>query len=178
MRQARLLIVVVGLLMLTVAPALAQGGTVFTRLRGFEEVPAVANPNGGQFEAVINEDGTAMEYTLTYNVPEGVVTQAHLHFAQRGVNGAILIFLCSNLGNGPAGTQSCPEHAGTITGTITAANVLASAAQSAAAGDLPSALRQIRAGVMYANVHTDLLPGGSIRGQLAFNPAPAAAPAP
>jgi CHRD domain len=29
-------------------------------------------------------------------------------------------------------------------------------------------LRAIRAGIVYANVHTDQLPGGSIRGQLDF----------
>lgn len=34
-----------------------------------------------------------------------------------------MIFLCTNLGNGPAGTQACPADPGEISGTITAANV-------------------------------------------------------
>jgi hypothetical protein len=171
MRNARLLLAFALLTLLVAAPALAQiGGTATAKLRGFEEVPAVAVPNSGTFDATINNAGTEMTYTLTYNAPEGTVTQAHLHFAQRDVNGGIVIFLCSNLGNGPVGTQSCPSHSGTVTGTIEADDVLAVAGQSANAGDLLSVLRAIRAGIVYANVHTDLLPGGSIRGQLSFTP--------
>jgi hypothetical protein len=170
MRNVRSTLFAMGLGLLLAAPSLAQGGNVITRLRGFEEVPAVANPNGGTFTASINRAGTEMAFNLTYTVPEGVVTQAHLHFAQRGVNGGIVIFLCSNLGNGPAGTPACPANNGTVTGTITSEDVLAVAAQSAAAGDLASVLRAIRAGIVYANVHTDQLPGGSIRGQLLFTP--------
>jgi hypothetical protein len=171
MRNARLLLVLTVLVVLA-APALAQGGTITTRLRGFEEVPAVAVPNGGTFNATVSDDGSAIDYELTYNVPEGSVTQAHIHFGQKSVNGGIVIFFCSNLGNGPAGTQACPAHSGTVTGTILAADVLAVTGQSSAAGDLGSVLRAIRAGIAYANVHTDALPGGSIRGQLQFTPAP------
>ncbi len=158
----------------TTAPALAQGdpgGTAVTRLRAFEEVPALSTPGGGRFEATINEEGTEMTYTLSYFNMEGVVTQSHLHFGQRSVNGGIMIFLCSNLGNGPVGTQECPASPATIHGTITASNVGSGAqAQGVAAGELFSALRGIRGGVVYANVHTTLFPGGEIRGQLNFTP--------
>ena len=100
------------------------------------------------------------------------MTQSHLHFAQKGVNGGIMVFLCSNLGNGPAGTQACPAKNGTLSGTFSASNVLAVNAQSIGAGELGSLLRGLRAGVVYANVHTDLLPGGSIRGQVNFTETP------
>ena len=36
---------------------------------------------------------------------EGDVQQAHVHFGKRAVNGGISFFLCSNLGNGPAGRR-------------------------------------------------------------------------
>ena len=39
------------------------------------------------------------------------------------MNGGITVFLCSNLGNGPAGTQACPPAPATIEGTIRAADV-------------------------------------------------------
>jgi hypothetical protein len=154
-------------------PAQAQGGTAITRLRGFEEVPATSTPGGGFFSATISEDGTHVDWELSYFNIEGNVTQAHLHFAQRSVNGGIVVFLCSNLTGAqapPPGTQPCPTKSGTIHGTFTAANILAVNNQSVAAGDLASFLRGIRAGVVYANVHTDQLPGGSIRGQLIFTP--------
>ncbi len=174
MRKACLAVLFVSIVLLAASiPAQAQGGTAITRLRSFEEVPAASTPGGGFFTATINEDGTEIEYELNYFNIEGNVTQAHLHFAQRSVNGGIVVFLCSNLGNGPAGTQACPTKSGTITGTITAANVLGispAGTQSFFAGELAALLRGIRAGVVYANVHTDQLPGGSIRGQLLFTP--------
>ena len=172
MRNPRLLLALSLLATLVAAPALAAGGKLAATLKGFEEVPATAVANGGSFSATINGAGTEVTYTLNYNVPEGSVTQAHLHFAQKGVNGGIVVFLCSNLGNGPAGTQACPEHSGTVSGTFDADDVLAVTGQSALAGDLDSVLRAARAGIVYVNVHTNELPGGSIRGQLKFSGKP------
>jgi hypothetical protein len=55
-----------------------------------------------------------------------------------------------------------------VTGRITAANVIAGATapQQLAAGDLAAVITAIRAGATYANVHTNLSPGGEIRGQI------------
>jgi hypothetical protein len=153
-------------------PVQAQGGTAITRLRAFEEVPALNSPGGGFFTATINEDGSEMNWELRYFNMRGNVTQAHLHFAQRGVNGGIVVFLCSNLGNGPFGTQVCPTDNGTVTGTIRAIDITGAPAQGVSQGELFSVLRGIRGGVVYANVHTDLFPGGEVRGQLLFTPAP------
>ena len=47
-------------------------------------------------------------------------TQSHVHFGQLSVNGGVSFFLCTNLGNGPAGTQACPEGPAELTGVITA----------------------------------------------------------
>jgi hypothetical protein len=52
----------------------------------------------------------------------------------------------------------------TVTGTIDAPDILA--IQGIAAGDMAAALRAIRAGVTYANVHNAGFPGGEIRGQI------------
>jgi hypothetical protein len=82
------------------------------------------------------------------------------------VNGGIMVFLCSNLGNGPVGTAACPPS-GSVSGTITAANVVgAASAQGIAAGEFAEVVKAIRHGVAYANVHSTLYPGGEIRGQL------------
>jgi len=174
MRKASVAVLFLSIVLLAAAvPVHAQGGTAIARLRGFDEVPALSNPSGGTFTAAINADGTEMTYELHYFNIEGNVTQAHLHFGQKSVNGGIMVFLCSNLGNGPAGTQSCPAKSGTISGTITAANVIGGASsQGVAPGELFSVLRGIRGGVVYANVHTDIFPGGELRGQLLFTPSP------
>ena len=70
------------------------------------------------------------------------VTQSHIHFAQRNVNGGIVVWLCGTATNpGPAGTQTCPQS-GTITGTIHAGDAAATQAHADLgyqAGDFPTA---------------------------------------
>ena len=39
------------------------------------------------------------------------------------VAGGVFVFLCTNLGNGPAGTPACPAT-GTVSGTITADSIV------------------------------------------------------
>ena len=79
------------------------------------------------------------------------------------------MFLCSNLGNGPAGTQACPASASRdnpVAGVATALNVIGPAAQGIAAGELNELIAAIRAGVAYVNVHSTKYPTGEIRAQL------------
>jgi hypothetical protein len=62
---------------------------------------------------------------------------------------------------------ACPAAThGTITGTITAANVTGPTNQGIAPGDLNSALEAVRDGVSYANMHTTMFPASEIRGQV------------
>ena len=76
------------------------------------------------------------------------------------------MFLCTNLGNGPAGTQACPAAPATVTGTIRAADVIGPAPQSLTAGQYDDFVKAIRNGTTYVNVHSTLFPGGEIRAQL------------
>jgi hypothetical protein len=151
---------------LTAADASADRRQIRAQLDGFEEVPAVSTAGHGVFRATISNDGQSIEYELRYADLEGEVAQSHLHLGQPGVNGAIAIFLCTNLGNGPAGTQPCPPAPATISGTIVAADVIGPAAQGIEPGELGEVIRAIRHGSVYVNVHSDLFPGGEIRGQL------------
>lgn len=173
MRKAMVPMLLLSIVVLAAAvPVQAQGGTAVTRLRAFNEVPALNTPGGGFFTATISEDGSELNWELSYFNMRGNVTQAHLHFAQKDVNGGIVVFLCSNLGNGPFGTQTCPTDNGTVSGTIRAIDITGAASQGVPQGDLAAVLRGMRAGVIYANVHTDLFPGGEIRGQVQFTPTP------
>lgn len=136
------------------------------RLIGYQEVPSVSSTGSGEFNAKIVGD-SKIEYTLSYRDLEGSVAQAHIHFGQRSVNGGISVFLCTNLGNGSAGTQACPPSPATISGTIVPADVGAgAAAQGIAAGEFAELLAAVRARKTYANVHTSKHPGGEIRAQL------------
>jgi CHRD domain len=153
--------------------ALADGGSSSSnvRLNGYEEVPSVSTAASGEFRARIR--GDRIEWTLSYKDLEGTVQQGHIHFGQAAVNGGISVFLCTNLGNGPAGIQACPASPATITGTIQAADVSPNIPATAAArtqgintGEFAELVAAIRAGVTYANVHSTTWPGGEVRGQL------------
>jgi hypothetical protein len=155
--------------LLALVPTVAQGqeGRRFgARLVSYEEVPALSNAAEGTFNMLIDSSDSSFDFELTYSGISGTgATQSHIHFGQKGVNGGITVFFCTNLNNGPAGTPPCPAN-GTVTGTITAANVIGPGGQGISAGEFAELLKAIRAGAVYANVHSALFAGGEIRGQL------------
>lgn len=152
--------------------ATAGGGSDNIRARGglsgFQEDPLTLSTTGhGTFRAKVAADGQSFHWTLSYAALEGSVAQAHIHLGQRAQSGGIAVFLCTNLGNGPAGTQACPAAPATIQGDASAADVIGPAGQGISAGQWAELIKAIRAGVTYANVHSTKYPGGEIRGQLA-----------
>jgi hypothetical protein len=152
--------------------ALTQGFKKISEvLTGYEETPsAVSTTGNGTFDARISNDGTRIDWELSYNDLEGAVQQAHIHFGQKGVTGPISVFLCTNLGNGPAGTQPCPAPPATISGTITAVNVTNLANERGiSAGEMDELVKAIRAGVTYVNVHSTRWTAGEIRSQIDGN---------
>jgi hypothetical protein len=137
------------------------------RLTGYQETPAALSTTGaGTFRARIDERRQEISYRLSYESLEAGITQAHIHLGIRAQTGAISVFLCSNLGNGPVGTQACPVGAATVTGVLRPADVIGPAAQGIAAGEFAELVRAIRAGSTYVNVHSTLYPAGEIRAQL------------
>ncbi|TMF23094.1 MAG: CHRD domain-containing protein [Chloroflexi bacterium] len=157
---------VLGIIAMSVTIVNANDGPTSFRatLSGFNEVAPILTEGTGTFHATVQ--GTQITYTETFSGLSAPVTQSHIHFAQRGVNGGIFLFLCSNLGNGPAGTPACPAGGGTVSRTVGAADLIAVAGQHVPAGDFASALRILRSGDAYVNVHTTAFPAGEIRGQL------------
>lgn len=148
--------------LLVVAGATAVIGhkqEVRANLDGYFEVPANSTTGSGSFHAQIESD--KINYELRYADLEAPAAQAHIHFAQRDVNGGIAAFLC-----GGGGKPVCPGTAGTVTGTIVPADVIGPAVQGIAAGEFAELVRAIRAGRTYANVHSSKFPAGEIRGQL------------
>jgi len=150
------------------ASADGHGRPSFVRawLSGFEETPlTLSSPGRGFFRAIVDEDAGTIQYWLTY---DGVanVQQSHLHLGAHHLSGGISVFLCSNLGNGPAGTQACPASPTQITGTIHSTDVIGPTAQGIAPSEFAELVNAIRNKVVYVNVHSQQFPGGEIRGQL------------
>jgi hypothetical protein len=144
-----------------VAPAAhSQTERFSAALSGAQEVPPINTAGSGNFQMTIQPG--SISFSLTFADLSSPLAVAHLHFAPSKVSGGVMIFLC-----GGGGQPDCPATTeGTITGTITAANVTGPAAQGIAPGDLDSALEAVRDGLSYANMHTANFGGGEIRGQV------------
>jgi hypothetical protein len=160
---------VVAVLGLTIVSTSADQGrhvSLKAKLSGFNESPPKLSNGTGSFTGTIN--GSTLSYTLTYSGMASDVTQAHIHFGQLGVSAAIFLWLCDSATN-PSPTSStphCPAKGGTVKGSLSAADVQGVAAQGIAKGDFAGALRIIRSGDAYANVHTVTFGAGEIRGQV------------
>jgi hypothetical protein len=158
----------------TASAAMADGdkskGANTTNLReqltGYEENPlAISTSGSGRFRAQINDRAQTITYSLSYADLEAAVTQAHIHFGSESQVGGVSVFLCTNLGNGPAGTQACPPAPATVTGVIRPANVIGPDAQGIAPGEFDELVAAIRNGTAYVNVHSEKYPIGEIRAQ-------------
>jgi CHRD domain-containing protein len=200
----RLKLLPVGLAAAVVAFTASYAGAeeFSARLNGFEELGslpamnastgvfsfptgAVLSDGKGTVSLHLNKAGTKISYTLTYSdvgktpPKTGKVSQAHIHFGKSRDSGGIMVFFCTNLGNAPAGTdgaQKCPDNSGTVSGTWTAADVVAIAGQNVKANDFNALVQALNSDTAYANIHTTssptppatdtAFPAGEIRGQV------------
>ena len=176
-------------LLVPVAPGADENARYGTKLSGFSEVlgpnlglGAVFSTGSGEFSLKIDKKDREIQYKLTYDFPDAAgtpvvgtqfVNQAHLHFGQRHATGGITVWLCQSADNpapsvATADTPTCPSPSGSVEGTIKPHQVLAQAGQGFPAGEsgFDALLQALRAGAIYANVHTDRSTGGEIRGQV------------
>lgn len=135
-------------------------------LVSFNQVPSVIARSHGTFEAELSPDGI-ITFTLSYANISSPVVQAHIHFGASKTNGGVMVFLCGG------DKQACPAS-GTVTGTITAADVSTLPTdnpdsvipQGIQPADIAAMLAAIRSGNSYINVHSATFPKGEIRGQV------------
>jgi hypothetical protein len=125
-------------------PAFAQSPPacrLVATMSGAQEVPPVPTPGTGTFDGTRTAPNQ-LTYTYTWENLLGNAQAAHIHEAPPGMNGPIVIPLAA-----PSG------RSGSRSDTATAD---------------PALLDEICANpaAFYVNVHTDLYPGGEIRGQL------------
>ena len=145
-------------------PAAAQ--TLHATLESYQEVPAVSSAASGSFRPKIDRQTGTIQWELAYSDLEGSALQAHIHFGQHSVNGGISVFLCTNLGNGPANTPTCPSPSANLNGVITGASIVGPAGQGLSANEFDELVAAMRRGVTYVNVHSTTWTGGEIRGQI------------
>ena len=150
--------------------------TFRARLRGINETPGpVATQATGSFHATLSSDGTTLSYTVTYSNLNAQVLFSHIHFGLPKETGGIMVFLCGPAAGQPFGPPvgfpdppKCPDTtSGTVTGSVTAANVVGPNSQGIAPGaDFAKVVQAMREGAAYANVHSMRSPAGEIRGPI------------
>jgi hypothetical protein len=147
----------------------------FAQLVPTQEVPAISSGARGRFKATIDRENQTISFELSYEGLEDVPQQAHIHIGQRRVNGGISVFLCGNPPTVPPAEfpqpQPCPASPATITGVLTAANIIGPAGQGVAptqgtVNEFDELVDMLRQGLTYANVHSAKFPGGEVRGQI------------
>lgn len=160
-----------------------KGKRVFrAQLAGLNEVPSVSTKARGQFYAVLNQKGNELRYWISFSDLSADVSQSHIHFGQHHTNGGIVVWLCE--GSLQAPTDRTPACGGprssTVSGLITADEVIGPGAQGITAMELDELIAAMRAGAAYANVHSGVpgdpnampprptvgFPPGEIRGQI------------
>jgi hypothetical protein len=153
---ALILVAVLGVVM----PAAAQ--EIHTAsLNALQEIPLCFSLGSGTFTATILDENT-INFELTYQGLPPTVLFAHIHFGTQTQAGGISTFLC---GGGTKPTP-CPPSAGTVTGTIVAADIGGPTNQGIAVGEFSELLLALRLGLTYVNVHSNNCPSGDIRGQI------------
>ena len=141
------------------ADAAGMAMKLTAQLTGSEEAPPVETKGKGSFQGTVPSNNKSISYRLTYSGLTSRATVAHIHVGPKGVAGGVTVFLC-----GGGGKPACPASGGTVSGSITAASVLATG--DLKKGDLPGLMQAIMNGNTYANVHTTKNKGGEIRGQI------------
>ena len=147
--------------------------TIEVELSGYEEVPSVSTEGEGFFS--LEDDGN---WTLEYDLEDdNEITQAHIHFAQEGVNGGIMVWLCVNsdfatiAANAPEGTVECDDSSDTVRGDIDDDDIIGPEEQGIDADDddddrFDEFAEALNRGLTYVNVHSNRFPDGEIRGQI------------
>lgn len=125
-------------------------------LRATNEVPANSSSAVGRVVLLVSRDGSYAEYSAEASGLSAGIQGGHFHRAAAGVNGPVILsFFMVNgvLANSVAPGSTDLEVNKAIARTITKTQ-------------LDTILADLRAGNLYANVHTPNFPGGEIRGQM------------
>jgi len=157
MKRAIFLATAAALAFGVVAPTASAQPSVFRAvLSGVDERPVTDSLARGVATFRVSEDESELTYRLVLaNIQD--VTMAHIHVGGPDDIGAVVVFLLH-----PADAPDGRFSGVVAQGTVTAADLVG----PLAGHPLSDLVAEMEAGNTYANAHTDLHPGGEIRGQI------------
>jgi hypothetical protein len=146
----RILALALAALVAIAVPALAASSKYKATLNGKSEVPKTTSKATGSATFTVASNGKSIKYTLKASKLTGGAQAAHIHFGKAGKAGPVIIPICA---------KPCTlPKSGTLTSKqFTKAPGVASFA---------AAIKALKAGNTYVNIHTKANPAGEIRGQI------------
>jgi hypothetical protein len=138
----------------------AQTVVYTATLSGSNEAPPVPATGAGGFATItVNMAAQTLDWVVdVYNLPSGV-TAGHIHAGGAGVAGPVVVNFVV-----PTGASNDFR----LTGTARPADVVARQPQGVNSWE--DLLQAIATGNAYVNIHSQVNPGGEIRGQLVLKP--------
>lgn len=142
---------------LAIAATASAQTTYTTVLSGLNEVPTVSTQATGSATVVLNAAQTQLSVTCQFQNLIGTYTASHIHGpAPLGVNAGVKWGFVG----APAGwIFTNANHDGTLTNFLVT-------------GIIAADVTNLNNGQFYVNVHSNVNPGGEIRGQLSTGPVP------
>ena len=133
------------------APAVAAAPAKYAAtLTGKSEVPRGNTKAHGSATFTVAANGRSIKYTLKASGLSGRAQAAHIHLGKPGAAGPVMIAISLK-------PFSLPRS-----GTLTAKQFT----KVSGASTFAQAVKAVRAGRTYVNIHTKKFPGGEIRGQI------------
>jgi len=143
-----------------------------TTLRGTNEVPANASPGTGN--AVVTVDGNIMTVNTTFSGLLGNTTASHIHCCTGPTANAMVATAVPFFPGFPIGvTSGSYSQSFDLNASSTYNPAFVTAHGGTVAQARADFLAGLQGGQTYFNIHTNLFPGGEIRGQLQPVPEPA-----
>jgi CHRD domain-containing protein len=131
-------------------PAFAASSKWKATLNGKSEVPKTTSKATGAATFTVASNGKSIKYTLKASGLSGGAQAAHIHFGKAGKAGPVIVNICAK-------PCSLPKS-----GTLTSKQF----AKAPGVANFAAAIKAIKAGNTYVNIHTKKDPAGEIRGQL------------
>lgn len=161
MRLARLFILSLLTLLVTVGAAVAANNNFTAHGTGDQEVQTPAVDTEAQSQAIfkLSDDGAALHYKLIVSNLDRI-RFAHIHLAPAGQNGPVVAFLFDKP------VDEIPTT-GTVHGILAEGTITAADLRGPLAGKpLSDLVAALESGNAYTNIHTDAYPAGEVRGQI------------
>jgi hypothetical protein len=131
-------------------PALAATSKFKATLNGKTEVPKTTSKATGTATFTVASNGKSIKYTLKATGLSGSAQAAHVHFGKPGKAGPVVINICPK-------PCSLPKS-----GTLTSKQF----AKAPGVANFAAAVKDLKKGDAYVNIHTKKFPAGEIRGNI------------